>query len=291
MATPTFSVVVVSWNVRAHLEHCLQALVTEQQAGASLQITVVDNASHDGSAELVSSAFSGMKLQALPTNLGFAKACNLGTQGAQGKYLVLLNPDTEVAPGFFSDLERFFIHNPMAAVVGGHLVDESGTTQASVRRFPSLWSLTLDALKLAERFPSLVSAYLRSNFDYNQNGQVDQVMGACFAVRTQVWSELQGFDEKFFVWFEEVDLCKRAKALGLEVWYAANLTLKHQGGRSFNQLSYTERHSLFSRSLVWYATKHHGWLAGRFIWCLARPAFLVTYLYDYITSRHVHSAA
>src|SRR3989338_11561119 len=136
MAEGKFSVTIVSWNVKTELARCLQALAQEQQTGVDFQVIVVDNASHDGSAQLVRQQFPQVRLIALDKNIGFAVACNLGAREAEGDYLLFLNPDVEIAAGFFSDLERAFIHHPKAGIIGGDIFYPDGATQASERGFP-----------------------------------------------------------------------------------------------------------------------------------------------------------
>jgi hypothetical protein len=284
MSEVKFSVVVVAWQVRDYLRRCLISL-SQEPAQASFEVIVVDNASSDGSTQLVRAEFPGVKLLAQSQNLGFGQACNLGAAQSRGQYLVFLNPDTQVTPGFFSDLERAFIQQPAAAIVGGHLINDNGSTQASVRAFPSLWSLALDTLKLLNRFPQLAPRYLQKNFDYTVAQSVPQVMGACLAVRREVWDELKGFDPGFFVWFEEVDFCKRATEAGYKVWYESNLTLTHSRARSFSQLTYLNRHRLYTASLLRYARQHLGYISLAVLYILSRVGFLIALLADYVGRR------
>ena len=284
MSEVKFSVVVVSWQVRAYLRRCLVSLAGELDK-AAFEVIVVDNASTDGSADLVRREFPWVKLKALLQNQGFAQACNLGVQDSTGRYLLFLNPDTEVAAGFFSDLERTFIQHPEVAVVGGHLVNENGSTQASVRAFPSLWPLALDTLKFLNRYPKLAPHYLQAGFDYTVSQVVAQVMGACLAVRRELWEKLAGFDASFFIWFEEVDFCKRASEAGYKVWYESNLTLTHSRARSFSQLTYLERHSLYTQSLLHYVSKHLSYPSFIMLYILSRPWFVIAFITDYVYSR------
>lgn len=282
-----FGVIVVSWNVCRQLRACLESLRREKNAGADLRVVVVDNNSSDGSAEMIKANFSEVNLIGLSVNVGFARACNLAAlQLPFVDYYVFLNPDTQITTGFFSDLERAFLQRPQAGVIGGHIINPDGTTQLSVRRLPNLWVGLLEAVKLLGRFPWLASNYLQLKFDYNQSQPVEQVMGACFAVRNEVWRQLGGFDEKFFLWFEEVDFCHRARQAGYEVWYDHNISLLHEGSKSFSQLSASRRHYLYSRSLVYYLQKHFNfWYAG-LVWLLSRPVFLVTYFYDHVFKKN-----
>ncbi len=277
-----FSVVVVSWNVSALLMRCLRALEKEREAGVGLEVFVADNASTDGSARQVREHYPWARLTASEKNLGFARAVNAALEQAQGQYFVLLNPDTEVAAGFFTDLEKSFVRHPRAAVIGGHLMNEDGSTQASVRRFPTRYVLVLEAVKLLGRVPGLAGKYLMADFDYRMAQEVDQVMGACFAMPASVWQELHGFDPGFYLWFEEVDFCRRAKAAGYEVWYEPALTVLHTRGASFKQLTKFQKHYLFTNSLLKYARKHFGGVTRGFLFWLSLPYFFVAALLDYV---------
>jgi len=279
---PTFSVIIVSWNVQAYLKRCLAALARER-GSALKEVIVVDNTSTDGSVGLVSREFPWVRLIASERNLGFAAACNLAARQATATHLVLLNPDTEVAPGFFKQLATFWQTHPEAGAVGGRLVNEDGTPQPSVRGFPSLWSSMLDALKLLQQLPSLAPRYLARHFDYSKAAPVDQVMGACLSVPRTLWQAMGGLDEGFWLWFEEADLCKRLKDQGHQVWYDPSLQVRHTQAASFSQLTYLNKHRQFTRSLLRYLGKHRGPLAQSLVWLASRPWFVVAGVVDALT--------
>lgn len=285
MSKVKFSVIIISWRVISELDKCLASLEHEVSSQADFNVVVVDNASNDGTVEMVQKKFPWVTLIPSAENLGFAKACNLAVSKSPAEYYVFLNPDTEITVGFFSDLERSFLHHEQAGIVGGHIFNPDGTTQNSVRGFPGLWVGLLEGLKLLGRFPYLASGYLKKGFDYSYSQPVDQVMGACFAVRSKIWLELGGFDEKFFVWFEEVDFCHRAQLAGYEIWYDHNISLIHNKASSFSQLPTTKRHEFFTRSLVYYLKKNVGPVAGIIVWLASRPVFIVTYIYDVIVKQ------
>lgn len=277
-----FRVVIVSWNVQSYLRKCLTSLSSERAGSVPFEVVVVDNNSADGSADSVKQSFPWVKLISLNTNVGFAKACNLGAENSSSDYILFLNPDTEVATGFFSDLERSFIQHPDAAVVGGHIYNDNGSTQLSVRAFPTCWIGFLEAFKLLNRFPKLAKEYLLPSFDYSVSQAVDQVMGACFAVRSKIWLELDGFDDNFFVWFEEVDFCKRCKLAGYNIWYESRLSMLHSLGRSFSQLSYTKKHKYYMQSMFRYLKKHSCIICATSVWLVGRIYFICSYTVDYV---------
>jgi GT2 family glycosyltransferase len=276
---PLISIIVVSWNVKEYLRRCLNSLKPGVDSGYC-EVLVVDNASGDGSADTVRQYFPWVKLMALTENVGFAAANNLAFKQTQGEILLLLNPDTEIEQDFLQNLLNFYKQSPSVGVVGGRIINENGTIQPSVRRFPGLWSSLLDSLKLLRRFPTLAPHYLARDFNYNKTQIADQVMGACFAIRREWWQKLNGFDENFWIWFEEADFCKRVWQDGGEVWYNQQMIVKHTGAASFSQLSYFERHRLFTRSLLHYLYKHNSRTVWFLIWLVSRPMFLITYLID-----------
>lgn len=286
MPPPLFSVFIVSWNVRDYLRTCLQALAKERSE-ADFEVIVVDNASLDGSCEMVRREFDWVKLISSARNLGFAAANNLGAQEARGEYYVLLNPDTEINPGFFAEVMNFYRRRPAAAVVGGKIFNPDGTLQPSVRRWPTLLSQILVLSKVAHFFPKLISRYLAVDFNYNEETRVDQVMGACFIVPRVIWRNLGAFDAKFFVWFEEVDFCKRCVMAGGEVWYSPKITLRHQQKASFSQLSVSARQWRFNRSAIYYFYKHYSWPAALLLAIISLPVLLVTYVIQIFTPRQL----
>ncbi len=280
MADKRFGLVIVNWNVRDYLDNCLKSLAKWQVAPAC-HIVVVDNGSVDGSVQMIKQKYPSQELIEAGENLGFAKANNLGAKALDTEYLILINPDTEIIDDFTSKIESFFALNPKAAVVGGKLINNDNSIQASVRTFPKLWPAILDSLKLLKRFPKLGGKYLQTSFDYSAKQPVDQVMGAFMIIKSSVWQELGGFDEKYKLWFEEVDFCKRVKDAGYEIWYSPEFKLRHTGARSFVQLLHTAKHKLYSASLLRYFSKFHSKLSFNilkfFVWIGALESYLLDY--------------
>ena len=260
-----FSVVIVSWNVRDLLHRALVSVLREAK-DVALEVFVVDNASKDGSVEMVHGDFPSVRLIANKKNRGFAAACNQAIQESRGDLVLLLNPDTELAPGALVPrgvlvaLARFAAEHHSAGVIGGRITNPDGSLQPSVRRFPTLLSQALILLKLHRLFSRLVplQKYLAHDFDYERVQEVDQVMGAFFCVPQRVFDTVGLFDERFFVWFEEVDFCKRVRDAGFSVFYTPSARAIHVGGRSFAQLSPLRRQWLFGKSLARYMRKHEG---------------------------------
>ncbi|MFH1111642.1 MAG: glycosyltransferase family 2 protein [Patescibacteria group bacterium] len=246
------SVIIVSWNVADKLRRCLKAVLSEQP----YEVVVIDNASRDNTVAMVKNYFPTVKLIAAQENLGFAKACNQGLKKVSGDIILLLNPDTFVWGGGFNKVIDFFNEHKHIGIVGGQLINGHGVAQQSVRRLPTLWSQIAVLLKLGYLCPWLLNKYLIKDFNYNQDQEVEQVSGAFFYINKLALNEIGSFDESFWLWFEEVDLCKRAKEAGWQIWYAAQVKAENIGGASFKQLSHLERQKIFNNSLCYYFKKH-----------------------------------
>lgn len=274
----SISAIIVSYKVRDLVLRCLASVAGSQ--GAEIETFLVDNASGDGTVEAVREKFPSVTIIANEKNVGFAKAVNTAVRQAKGEYVLLLNPDTELAPDSLAAMAEFMARHPKAAVVGPKLVNEDGSLQPSVRRLPTPGVIALVMLKLHRLMPFLPSVrrYLAEDFDYSRPAPVEQVMGAAFLVRRAVWDRLGGLDERFFVWFEEVDFCKRARDAGLEVWYAPVTTVRHAGGASFGQVFGPLRKRMFNRSGQLYIRKHFGRVAALMLLALHPASMALEWL-------------
>ena len=257
------SVVIVSWKVKDLLKQCLQSIF-DLTRGVEVEVFVVDNDSGDGTAEMVTREFPQVNLIASNRNLGFAKGNNMAIEIAQGDIVYLLNPDTELKDNAIGKLVDFMKRQPQAAIVGTKLVNPDGSHQLSVRRLPSFLVALLWTLKLHRLFPGwrLFRDYLDEDFDYGQSQQCEQVMGASMAIRRSVLEDIGMLDERYFIWFEEVDYCKMAADAGYQVWYTPEAIVTHYGGVSFGQVDGLTNQRRFNSSLRKYVRKHH----GRFAW-------------------------
>jgi len=260
------SVVIVNWKVKDLLRKCL-ASIYQGTAGLEFEVIVADNDSRDGSVEMVAKEFPKAEIIASNRNLGFAKANNEAIARSRGEFVLLLNPDTEAPPGALDKIVGFMRRNPHVAIFGPKILNPDGSLQPSVRRFPTPASQMLIALKLHHLFPRLpaLRRYLAADFDYSRASRCDQVMGAAFCVRRKLIEEIGLLDAGFFIWFEEVDYCRRAADRGFQVWYAPEVEIVHHGGESFGQVFGPNKQKMFNASARRYFLKHHGWL---FWFCL-----------------------
>lgn len=253
MRDPSVDVVIVNWNGG---DGVLRAAHSAAAFGA--RVTVVDNGSTDGSADLVEGDLVDVRLIRLRTNTGFAHACNVGVGAGDGEYVFLLNPDAEIVRGATSDLDRAFAFDPRVTIVGTLVLDAEDRPTRSVRQLPDPFGMILYQLKLhplARWIPPL-RRYLMVDFPGDRPAIVGQVMGAAFVMRRRDWERFSGLDEGYFLWFEEVDLSKRvADAGGVTVYWPA-IAVRHTGGASFAKLSARRRQVIWNRSLARYARSH-----------------------------------
>jgi GT2 family glycosyltransferase len=227
------SVLVVNHNARPYLRNCLSSLYNRQSAH-SWETLVIDNASSDGSVEMVSTLFPEVKVLANSSNLGFARACNQGAAASRGRYLLLLNPDT-VLLSSVDGLVEFMDSNPKCGVVGGRVLNVDGTSQPTCRSFPSLSLLPFGRESpLTRLLPGnpWSRTFLCTEMGYKEAHMVDAVAGVFMMLRKQLYDQIDGFDEDYFLFVEDIDLCYRARKAGWEICYVPHASIIHFGGRS-----------------------------------------------------------
>lgn len=251
------SIIIVNWKVKDLLEKCLRSIF-EQTKNISFEVFVVDNASGDGSVEMVREKFTQVDLTSSAENLGFAKGNNLAIKKAAGKYILLLNPDTEILDNALGEMVRFMDTHHGCGIAGCKLLNPDLSLQPSVRAFPDLASQVFILLKIHHLFPhsKAMYKYLVQSFDYEKNQEVDQVMGAFMMIRREVIEKIGLLDENFWLWFEEVDYCKRTKDAGWKILYTPEAKIIHLYGQSFKQTLSVQKQKVLNRSLSYYFKKH-----------------------------------
>jgi GT2 family glycosyltransferase len=231
----SLDIIIVNWNGGQLLRRCLDSIWSAQKTSLNLErVVVVDNGSVDGSADGLQSPGPPLCLISNKNNRGFAAGCNQGAAGSHADYLLFLNPDTRLhATTLTRPLE--FMEEPKSETVGicgVRHVDESGGTTTSCARFPSLSIFLWKMTGLAPLFPNAFPNHLMTREECSRSREVDQVIGAYFLVRRALFEVLNGFDERFFVYFEEVDFSLRAKRRGYASYYLADVSIYHRGGGS-----------------------------------------------------------
>jgi CMP/dCMP kinase len=261
------SICIVNWNTRELLREGLQA-IAKFPPGEEYEIIVVDNASADGSAEMVAREFPQVKLIANQENLFYAKANNQALAAAQGDLLLLLNPDVRVEADCLHRLCEFLRTHPQAAAVAPRLVFPDGRPQASCRAFPTPGALLPEILGLSRIFPfcKLCNAYRLAGFDAEREQEVDQPMASAFMLKREVYERIGGFDEGFPMFFNDVDLCLRLRQAGGEIFYLPTARAAHHHGAATAQRK-REMIAQSHDSLERFYRKHYqGRVAGPGYW-------------------------
>ncbi len=230
------SIVVLSWNTEALLRTCL-ARVDAIDPSVSTEVIVVDNASSDGSAAMVEREFPRARLVRNAKNLGYAEGNNVGVRVACGRYVFLLNSDTEIEPDAPARLVRFLDANPDCGAVGAMLLNLDGTVQRACMRFPTLAIAVLFDTWLGKRttFRRVIDRYFYRDFDHETSRDVDQPPAAALAVPRRVYDEVGLLDPDLFLFFNDVDLCRRIREAGYRIHYLAEARVVHHGGASTSQ--------------------------------------------------------
>ncbi len=274
------SIIIVSWRVKDLLKQCLESIF-EHTSQINFEVIVIDNDSGDGTVEMAGQSFPQVKLIANKINLGFAKANNLGIKKSSGKYLLLLNPDTKLKDNSLKKVIDFLDTNSKVGVLGCKLLNHDLTLQASVRRFPKFLDHLVMMFKLHHLFP--LKKYLAKDFNYNKTAEVDQVMGAFFVISRKVFEQVGYLDEKYYIWFEEVDYCKRVKKAGYQILFFSQVSIIHYGGQSFRQLFNLKKQWIYNKSRLRYIAKHQ----NPFIYFIVLILSPVSLLLSSIKSKNV----
>ncbi len=252
------SIIIVSWKVRELLKKNLEAIY-KSSGDVSFETIVVDNKSTDGTFEMISQEFPQVNLVLNNRNVGFAKANNQAIEMAQGKYILLLNPDMQIFPDTLQNMFDFMERRTDAGVGSCKLVNEKGENIPHVRKFPKLLDQLAIVLKLPHVFPEVVDNYLMRDFDYDKEAEVDSVRGAFFMIRREVIDAIGRLDERYFVWFEEVDYCKRVINAGMKVVYTPSARCIDYVGKSFSQVKKGRTQDYFRNSMLEYFSKWGSW--------------------------------
>ncbi|MCX6763625.1 MAG: glycosyltransferase family 2 protein [Candidatus Moranbacteria bacterium] len=240
------SVVIVNFNSADYLERCLASVFKNVTNCPDSEVLVIDN-SDELSLEKLSRPYK-ISLIKPEKNIGFGSAANLGARNTHGEILLFLNPDTEVPPDFFSKALAIFQKRPDIAVLGPKILDENGKTQEwSVGREVNFWDLIGNNL-----------GFIRSQkiWASGKNQKVDWVSGASLFIRREAFDSVGGFDENLFLYFEDIDLCRRVRRKKGKVAYFPRISVRHKGGRSFSSREAQKKYYYTSQDH--YFKKHFG---------------------------------
>lgn len=257
---PKLDVVVVNWNAGKALRQCLESLAAAAQDGFDLnQVVVVDNGSSDGSASQLRGIALPLTIIENGENRGFAAACNQGARNSQADYLLFLNPDTVVFGDTLAKSMQWMASQEAETVgiLGVQLLDDDGKVSRSCARFPKASMFLAKMLGLNRVVRRYIPEHFYAEWDHKDSRYVDQVMGAYFLVRKSLFQYLGGFDERFFVYFEEVDFSLQARRSGWMTYFLASAQCFHRGCGTTDQIKARRLfYSLHSRIL--YAFKNMG---------------------------------
>lgn len=245
------SIIIVSWNTADLLEACLASIMAHPPR-RDFEVIVVDNASEDGSVQMVRRQYPRVTLLENEKNVGFARANNQGIRQASGRYLLLLNPDTEVRPDALETLLRFLGKHESAGAVGARILNSDGTLQPSCYPTPTLLNEWLHLFHLdRERREGMES------WDVTQPRAVEVLLGACIMVRREALDDVGPLDERFFMYSEEVDFCYRIRKAGWSLYWVPQAQVVHYGGQSTRQAATDMFLRLYEGKLL-YFRKHRG---------------------------------
>ena len=252
------SVIIVGWNAKHYLELCLDSLAAAPPR-RSMEVIVVDNASSDGSAEMIEARFPYVKLIRSGENLGFAKGNNVAIRQCQGRYIALVNPDVIVFPECLDALVDFLDQNPKVGNVGPRVLNPDMTLQSTCRRFPTLWNNFCSASGLAPAFKK--SRFFAGEhmfyFPHDRTLPVDVLVGCFSMIRRETFNEVGLLDENLFMYGDDVDWCRRCWKAGWQVVFFPGAQAIHDRGKI--TAPYPVRFAVAQqRSILYYWRKHHG---------------------------------
>lgn len=259
-------VVIVNWNAGTLLSECLRSFETTFSDAVTVsRITVVDNGSSDGSLSGLDEFARTLPLEIVrnSSNLGFAAACNQGAVDSDADFLLFLNPDMRLCSGALETPTAFLVapENERVGIVGIQLIDRNGNVSRSCARQPSVWSMIVQSLGLDRTGRSFFPSHFLSLQDHDHTHAVDQVMGAFFFLRRSLFEAIGGFDERFFVYFEDMDFAVRARKHGWLSVYIAEAHAFHHGFGTTENAKDT-RLFYYWRSRIIYSFKHFGILGA-----------------------------
>lgn len=227
------SIILLNYRQCGLVKQCLRG-IAQAKIDLPYEVMVVDNDSRDGCASLIRSQFPDVTVLESPANLGFSGGNNLGFNHARGRFVLILNYDVAVVPGAITALVDFLRQHPRVGIVGPRLVYPDGQLQYSCRRFPRVLTPFYRRTPLG-RTPAArreLARYLMLDADHRVDGPVDWLFGACLLIRREALQQIGLFDDRFFLYFEDLDLCRRSWAAGWQVWYLPSVELVHYHAQS-----------------------------------------------------------
>ncbi|OGH64941.1 MAG: hypothetical protein A2821_00495 [Candidatus Magasanikbacteria bacterium RIFCSPHIGHO2_01_FULL_41_23] len=270
------SIITVTWNSIKNIDDQIQS-VNAAVADLDYEHIIIDNGSTDGTVELLQSKYNENDLQLCiienKENVGFSAANNEGVAMAKGDYLLFLNPDMRLEPASLRSLLEWMKDKPQVGIVSPKLTNEKGQYNQATgpRRFPTLVDQLAVMLKIPHLSPKILDHYLMADFNPEKEQLVDSVQGSFMLMRREIVEKLGwAFDPRYFIWFEDVDICREVKRLGYEVMYTPIISAVDYVGQSFKKRTTLWKQKQFSASMLIYFKKWEPWYI--WIWiALVRP--------------------
>jgi GT2 family glycosyltransferase len=251
------SIVIVNFQAKSLLEKCINSVLASG-IRPPFEMFVVDNDSDDGSAELVAERFSHVRLIKNHKNMGFARAVNSAFIQCKGRYLLILNPDIEVSIGAINMLLDYMESRPKVALVSPRLLNSDGTLQYSCRTYYSLPIALMRRTILGKLFPNhrIIRDHLMMDWDHADTREVDWVLGGAMMLRREAFSDQKVMDERFFLYFEDVDLCLRLRKAGWKVMYYPDAVMVHHHQRASARAIWNHAKFEHIKSWIKFSWKH-----------------------------------
>lgn len=263
----TLDIIIVNWNSGNLLLECINSIKNAYNDLFILsKLIIVDNNSQDSSLSGIEDLDLQLAVIRNKANLGFSKACNQGAKNSEADFILFLNPDTKLFSNSLFEPILFLSkeENKDVGIVGVQLKDEFGNISRNCARFPTPYSMIYASLGLDKIFPKIFPPHFMVEWDHKQSRYVDQVMGSFFLIRRELFNKLQGYDERFFVYYEDLDLSYRASKLGYKSYYLASAQIYHKGGGTSENVK-ADRLAYVLHSKLLYSKKHFNILSYFFV--------------------------
>ncbi len=274
------SIIIISWNAEELLTKCLESIQRYYSSYLTeWEVFVVDNNSSDKSRD-VAKSFSFVNLIENKENKGFAYANNQAFRISTGEHVLFLNPDTEFIDQSLLKLFDLFREKNHIGIIGCSLRYPDMSIQPSVRKDISIVDQLLVLLKIPNFFPSFINSYLMKDFDYSIIQRVDSVMGAFMFCSRRLLEEFGGFDERFWIWMEDADLCFNAKKKGYTVLYYPHTRIIHVKGESFAKHRTVARQKMFIKSVALYFKKNYGFFSYVILFPFLYISILLAFIHE-----------
>lgn len=263
------SITIVNYNTKDLLRQCIKSIY-EQTKEISFEIIVVDNASNDGSVEMLKSEFPEVKIIANKENLFFTRAHNQALRVSKGRYLMILNSDTIVLNSAFDKLVKFMDEHPECGACGPKLLNPDMSLQRSSDRLPTFLYALFEVLLINTVWKNnpVKNYRIYSKWDRNTTKEVDSVGGSCMVVRKEVVEKIGLLDQNFIAYWEEIDWCKRIIETGDKVYYITEAKIVHYWQVSMNKLRKEKKEKIFYNSMLYYYKKHFGVFHYLILWII-----------------------